>query len=137
MIVPLRPGAVLLYPYLWHWQEERGETEGRKDRPTAVILVVRAKDGLEYALLLPVTTKEPDHTRQAVEVPATEKRRAGLDYAARQWILLDEYNLDPVQGSYYLRPDAVTGYFSEAFVRPLLIRFRTLLPLANRVPRSV
>lgn len=131
-----RPGSVLLYPYLWHWQDERGETEGRKERPTVVVLIVPAKDGLRYALLLPLTTKEPDSAREAIEVPVTEKRRAGLDRARRQWILLDEYNLDPLQNSLYLRHEAIVGHFSDAFLRPLLLRFRTLLPSPRRVTRS-
>ncbi|AEG57336.1 type II toxin-antitoxin system Phd/YefM family antitoxin [Sinorhizobium meliloti] len=27
------PGQVIAYPYLWAWQHEHGETEGRKTRP--------------------------------------------------------------------------------------------------------
>jgi hypothetical protein len=131
----LRPGTVLRYPYLWHWQDARGETEGRKERPTAVAVVFLARDGQEYVLLLPLTTREPDPARVAVEIPDTEKRRAGLDRALRQWLVLDEYNLDPLQASYYLRTDTVTGQFSEAFIRPVLTRFRSLLPQARRVSR--
>ncbi|MBY5412804.1 hypothetical protein HFO98_31140 [Rhizobium leguminosarum] len=29
-----RPGEVISYPYLWAWQQQRGETEGRKQRPS-------------------------------------------------------------------------------------------------------
>jgi hypothetical protein len=132
---PLRPGMVLRYPYLWHWQDERGETEGRKDRPTAVAVVFLAGDGRDYVLLLPLTTREPATGRVTVEIPTTEKRRTGLDQALRQWLILDEYNLDPVRASYYLRKDAVTGQFSDAFMRPVLAQFRALLPRARRVSR--
>ncbi|WP_342629131.1 hypothetical protein AAC691_04820 [Nguyenibacter vanlangensis] len=135
MSVGLRPGTVLRYPYLWHWQDARGETEGRKERPTAVAVVFLAREGQEYVLLLPLTTREPAAARVAVEIPDTEKRRAGLDRTLRQWLILDEYNLDPLQASYYLRGDTVTGQFSEAFIRPVLTRFRSLLPQARRVSR--
>lgn len=41
------------YPYLWHWQNARGESEGRKDRPTTVAAAFVARDNLNYLLLLP------------------------------------------------------------------------------------
>lgn len=45
----LLPGQVISYPYLWAWQNERGETEGRKRRPTCVVAAVRGtKDGLTH-----------------------------------------------------------------------------------------
>lgn len=135
MTVTFRPGMVLRYPYLWHWQDARGESEGRKDRPTTVAAAFIARDDRHYVLLLPVTTRMPDPVRIAVEVPATEKRRAGLDQAARQWILLDEYNIDPTASSYYLQGSSSLGQFSDAFMRPLLTRFKGLLPQAKRVSR--
>jgi PHD/YefM family antitoxin component YafN of YafNO toxin-antitoxin module len=33
MSVDLPAGAVIEYPYLWRWRRERGESEGRKQRP--------------------------------------------------------------------------------------------------------
>jgi len=129
------PGAVLQYPYLWHWQNAQGETEGRKDRPVVVAVLFVGRDGADYVLLLPLTTQEPRAGREAMEVPATEKPRGALEQNRRQWLLLDEYNLDPVSGSYYLRQSAVTGQFSKAFMRTVLHRFRSLLPQAKRVMR--
>jgi len=129
------PGTVLKYPYLWHWQDTRGETEGRKDRPVVVAVLFVGRDGLDYVLLLAITTQEPGAGRKAIEVPATEKARASLDKSRSQWILLDEYNLDPLKGSYYLRQSAVTGHFSKAFMGAVLHRFRGLLPQVKRVMR--
>ena len=34
-------GQIIAYPYLWAWQNDRGETEGRKSRPTCVVVAVR------------------------------------------------------------------------------------------------
>jgi hypothetical protein len=31
------PGEIIAYPYLWAWQSDGGETEGRKSRPTCVV----------------------------------------------------------------------------------------------------
>ena len=135
MTAAFRPGMVLRHPYLWHWQDARGESEGRKDRPTTVAAAFVARDNRHYVLLLPVTTRLPDPGRVAVAVPAMEKRRAGLDQALQQWILLDEYNLDPTASSYYLQGGPPLGQFSDAFMRPLLTRFKSLLPQAKRVSR--
>ncbi|MFT8956515.1 hypothetical protein [Gluconobacter oxydans] len=135
MVAAFEPGTVLQYPYLWHWQDAQGETEGRKDRPVAVAVLFVARDGQEYVLLLPLTTREPARGREAVEIPATEKPRAALDQKRRQWLMLDEYNLDPVKGSYYLRQSAVTGQFSRAFMQTVLERFRSLFSHARRVAR--
>lgn len=35
MTMKLKPGTVLKYPYLWKWQSQRQETEGRKIRQCA------------------------------------------------------------------------------------------------------
>src|SRR6185312_5399397 len=74
----LLPGQIIAYPYLWAWQNDRGETDGRKSRPTCVVVAVRsAKDGLTHLALLAVTTQPPQLDRAAIEVPDTEARRAG------------------------------------------------------------
>ena len=135
MSAAFEPGTVLHYPYLWHWQDAQGETEGRKDRPVAVAVLFVGRDGQDYVLLLPLTTQKPAERREAIEIPATEKARAALDQNRSQWLMLDEYNLDPVKGSYYLRQSAVTGQFSKAFMRTVLEQFRGLFPQAKRVAR--
>lgn len=72
------PGQVISYPYLWAWQHERGETEGRKSRPTCVVIAVRgARDGLTHLALLAITTQPPTSDRVGLEVSAIECRRAG------------------------------------------------------------
>lgn len=112
-------GSVILYPYLWCWQSEAGETEGRKKRPTAVSVRIKRKDG-DVLLLLPITSKMPDASRRALEIPDMEKHRAGLDRSLRLWIILDEFNTDMVGQSWYLEPNAVIGQFSKAFFLPVL-----------------
>jgi hypothetical protein len=56
----------------------------------------------------------------AVEVPETERRRAGLDGSVRLWIILDEYNQDIIGQSFYLEPEPSLGRFSKAFFLPVL-----------------
>lgn len=62
----IQTACVIRYPYLWVREAQRGETEGRKERPVAVGVRVSRPDGD----LLP---------RFACEIPPIEKRRAGLD----------------------------------------------------------
>lgn len=97
------PGQVVSYPYLWAWQHERGETEGRKSRPTCVVVAVRgARDGLTHLALLAITTQPPTADRVGLEVSAIECRRAGLTDLKRCWVVVDEYNYDIAERSRYI-----------------------------------
>lgn len=69
---------------------------------------------------MPVTTKSPDAATLAIEVPQIEKRQAGLDAGLRQWIILQELNVDVIPGSFILEPDSVVGSFSRAYFGTVL-----------------
>jgi hypothetical protein len=115
-------GTVIRYPYLWAREARDGETEGRKDRPVAVGVRLGRMDG-DLILLFPVTSRQPETARFSVEIPAIEKRRAGLDPTLRLWLILDEFNTDVVGRSFYLEPIPPIGRFSKAFFLPLLREF--------------
>ncbi len=119
----IRTASVIRYPYLWARESVRGETEGRKPRPAAVGVRLPVPDGGDLLLLFPITKSQPALDRFAVEIPETEKRRAGLDQSLRLWIILDEYNQDIVGQSFYLAPDCSMGRFSKAFFLPLMKEF--------------
>ncbi|QND17057.1 hypothetical protein HB775_25340 (plasmid) [Rhizobium leguminosarum bv. trifolii] len=129
----IQTASVIRYPYLWAREAGRGETEGRKERPVAVGVRMPRPDG-DLVLFFPVTTKQPEASRFAVELPAIEKRRAGLD-ADRRWIIFDEFNTDIVGNSFYLEPEPPTGSFSKAFFLPLLREFIRLRKSATEVSR--
>jgi hypothetical protein len=116
-------GAVVFYPYLWSREAQRGETGGRKHRPTVVAVRVPRPDRPDLVILFPITTKLPEPGRFAAEVPEMEKRRAGLDPSLRQWIILDECNEESIPGSYYLEPEPALGKFSKRFFLPLVLDF--------------
>ena len=119
----LRTGCVIRFRYLWVREAERGETEGRKSRPTAVgVRIARTKRG-DVLVLFPITSQPPAPDRFAVEIPEIEKRRAGLEATLRLWIILDEYNQDVVDQSFYLEPMPPLGRFSKAFFLPLMKQF--------------
>ncbi|GGE01779.1 hypothetical protein GCM10011390_20790 [Aureimonas endophytica] len=131
----LKTASVILYPYLWAREADRGETEGRKMRPVAVGVRMARPTG-DALFIFPITTKPPEKGRFAKEIPAMEKRRAGLDTDLQLWIVLDEYNVDIVGRSFYLEPEPPLGHFSKAFFLPLMREFVARRHALQRVYRS-
>ena len=131
----LRTGCVIRYPYLWVREAERGETEGRKNRPVAVGVRIARPKGDDVLVLFPITSQPPSPGRFAAEIPEMEKRRAGLDATLRLWIILDEYNQDSIGQSFYLEPESPLGYFSKAFFLPLMKEFIARRAAARSVNR--
>jgi len=84
-------GLVIRYAYLWRDEQLRGQQEGLKDRPCAVILVTTSEEGDKVVTVLPITHTPPLDTMLAVEIPPATKRRLGLDNQ-RSWIVLTEAN---------------------------------------------
>jgi hypothetical protein len=80
-------GQVVSYAYLWQSEHRRGQEEGLKDRPCAVILVVTNDEGHDVVTVLPITHAPPSNPDLAVEIPPATKRRLGLD-DARSWVVL-------------------------------------------------
>ena len=132
----IKTGSVIYYPFLWQREHERGETEGRKPRETAVGLrmSVGEKDAL---LLLGITSTAPLKGQAAIEIPEIEKHRAGLDRDIRLWIMLDEYNYDVIGESFYLEPAPPLGQFSHAFFKSVAARLADAVrtQAAKAVPR--
>jgi hypothetical protein len=119
----IQSGSVIRFPYLWSREAERGETEGRKQRPTAVGFRLQRPKGEDLLVLFPITSQPPGAERFAIEIPDMEKRRAGLDTALRLWIVLDDYNSDIIGQSFYLEPEPPLGRFSRAFFLPVMQEF--------------
>lgn len=107
------PGLVVRYSYLWWEQQQRGQEEGVKDRPCAVVLVTVDGAGERTVLVLPITHSPPRDPNLSVELPAATKRRLGLD-KARSWVVLTEANRFRWPGP-DLRPGASGGSESVAF----------------------
>jgi hypothetical protein len=85
------PGQLIRYGYLWDAEHRRGQEEGVKDRPCAVVMVVSKDHGDEVVTVLPVTHTPPSNPALAVEIPHATKRRLGLD-DDRSWIIVSEAN---------------------------------------------
>jgi uncharacterized protein YifN (PemK superfamily) len=86
------PGMVLSYSYLWNKEHIKGETEGRKDRPSVVVLVINRTPG-DVAYVLPTSTSNPkDGDPWTIEIPRSIKNRLKLD-ERRSWVNVTEFNI--------------------------------------------
>jgi hypothetical protein len=85
------PGLVIRYSYLWRTEFLKGQEEGSKARPCAIVAAVQKKDGVTVVTVLPITHSAPTASQYALEIPAITKRRLGLD-SDRSWIMFDEAN---------------------------------------------
>ncbi len=109
-------GSVLTYPYLWRWQADGGETEGRKERPVCLLLSI-PREQMTHLVLLAISGTPPRPEQTALAIPALERRRAGLREWKEAWITVSEYNYDVAEQSYYLDPNAdILGRFGPAFL---------------------
>jgi hypothetical protein len=133
-------GLLIWYPYLWARQQDVGETEGRKKRPCAMIVPAPdPRTGQTRLFLLAVSSLPPAHDQRAVEVPETERRRAGLAGWKGGWVYVSEYNYDVVETSFYYEPgEAPIGRFSPPFLRQVVSAFRAELTgrVAARIDRT-
>ena len=67
------PGLVIRYSYLWAHEHERGQEEGVKDRPCAIILVTTDEEGEKLVTVLPVTHAPASDPALAVEISGGDK----------------------------------------------------------------
>ena len=110
-------GLVINYTYLWHHEHTAGHEEGRKDRPSVIVLAVdRASDGATVVTVLPVTHTPPRDPASAIEIPAAIKRHLGLD-DHRSWIVVEEGN-PFVRPGYDLRHVPNRDRFDYGFLPP-------------------
>jgi hypothetical protein len=138
-VVADRPsaGQVYDYPYVWHWQHERGETEGRKPRPACVAVVTGTTGGQHMVFMAAITKRAPEAGRATVAIPETEAHRGGLDADLPLWVVVDELNADVWEASFVFEDRIPRGRFSPGFTDRIVreiqaIRQRGKLKLAPR-----
>ena len=108
---------VIRYSYLWQREHERGQEEGVKDRPCAIILVVKVTQECRLVTVLPITHTPPTYGSLALEISYPTKQRLGLD-AQRSWVVLNEAN-QFVWPGYDLRMKAPGGSPESVVIGPL------------------
>ena len=135
------PGLVIRYSYLWAEEYGRGQEEGAKDRPCAVILVTADAGEDRRVTVLPITHAPPSNPSLAVEIPVATKRRLGLD-DERSWVLLTEANQfiwpgpdlrptspgDIASVAYGLLPFALFEQIRQRFIAVIRTRRARLVP---------
>lgn len=120
-------GSVIRFPYLWAWQRNRGETEGRKDRPVCMVLAI-PKGNQTNLILLAISGSPPRSDQTALEIPQLECRRAGIRDWNDAWITVSEFNHDIAEQSFYYDPNAeVLGAFSKGFLAKIATAFKPFL----------
>ena len=94
MALPVpEPGLVIRYSYLWRSEAQRGQEEGLKDRPCAVVLASAQKSSGETRVMVAaITHSQPSKEARAIEVPLKVGQHLGFD-AARSWIITSEVNV--------------------------------------------
>jgi hypothetical protein len=118
------PGLVIRYSFLWSREARAGSTEGRKDRPCAIVVAVpRDANGDTRVAVVPVTHTPPLDLTTAIALPATVKAALGLD-PEPSWVCLDELNVFSWPG-FDLRVIPGTGRIDHgALPQPLFERIR-------------
>ena len=72
----------------------------------------------------------------ALDIPEIERQRAGLGDLKRCWIVVDEYNYDIAERSWYIEPGShVLGRFSKAFVMKVATAFAQARQSGRRISR--
>jgi len=86
------PGLVIRYAYLWRAEARRGQLEGTKDRPCAVVMVsARAESKAIDVMVVHITHTQPPDASAAVAIPGPTRARLGLDDLPC-WAVVSEVN---------------------------------------------
>lgn len=114
------PGLVIPYAYLWWHEHRKGQEEGRKVRPSVIVLAVQSPKGsTPRVTVAPITHTPPAKDGEAIELPPRVKQALGLD-DDRSWIVLDEVNQFAWPG-YDIRPvPGSIDRFAYGFIPPRL-----------------
>ncbi len=87
------PGQVIRYDFLWHEEGQQGFIHGRKDRPSAIIIVTEPDEtGESQVYLCPITHTPVSGYETGIEIPPKLARHLGLDEQA-SWVKTHEVNI--------------------------------------------
>ena len=114
-------GLVISYSYLWRNEHNAGKVEGLKNRPCAIILVVKNDDDSQPVTVAPITHTPPYDSSIAIEITPRVKQYLGLD-GEKSWIILDDFN-EFLWPGYDLRAiSGKIGQYDYGFLPPALFK---------------
>lgn len=113
-------GLVIPYSYLWRHEHRKGQEEGRKTRPSIIVLIAsNEKSGARRVTVVGITHSPPAKDGEAIELPPRVKQALGLD-DERSCVVLDEVNQFTWPG-YDIRPvPGSKDRFAYGFIPPKL-----------------
>ena len=84
-------GLVVSFAYLWSREQQRGKTEGAKNRPCVIVTAVEEVDGQTVVTVSPISHSQPEDASSGIEIPPKVKSHLGLD-GEKSWVILTEVN---------------------------------------------
>jgi hypothetical protein len=133
---PPLPGLVIRYSFLWSHEAKAGASEGRKDRPCAIVVAVpRNQHGDIRVVVVPVTHTAPADPETSLALPQAVRTALGLD-PDPSWVRLDELNVFSWPG-YDLRVISGTDRIDYGpLPKPLFERIRRGVLALDRARRT-
>ena len=113
------PGLVISYRYLWRYESDKGQLEGRKGRPSVLVLAAEEQDSKVLVTVVPITHSNPTKDLSAIEIPAAVKKHLGLD-SSPSWIIVDEVNQFVWPGFDLCMIPGSKGQYDYGFIPPKL-----------------
>jgi hypothetical protein len=89
------PGLVISYSYLWSDEAARGQVEGRKDRPCAILVTLLEGSRTNTSprvVVVPITHRPASDPTVAIEIPARVQQHLGLD-TQQSWVIVNDFNV--------------------------------------------
>lgn len=113
------PGLVISFSYLWRLEHEKGNDEGRKNRPCVIILAVETDGDATKVVVAPITHSPPTSPNLGIEIPFNVKSHLGLD-DEKSWAIISEVNSFTWPG-FDLRPiKGTSDKYDYGFLPPAL-----------------
>lgn len=103
-------GDVIRYAYLWSHESAAGREEATKDRPAAIVALLRGDDGRDEVIVFPITSSPPPDAAAGVEIPAATRDRLGLQVGSC-WVIVTEVNIFVWPGPDLRRPEKANDSF--------------------------
>lgn len=122
----LAVGDLIIYPFLWGWRVNRGLTSADKMRPCVIVERQETDQGTMVAIL-PSTTHQGKPWHDRVTIPREECARVGMDVRRQTSFGLNDYNVDYIETSTFLRMNVPIRSFSEDFMKTVRADFVEVL----------